>query len=378
MDAVQKANSGHPGTAMALAPLAYVLYARGHAARPERPRLARSRPLRALGRSRLHAAVRAAPPDRLRPVDGRPRRQFRQWGSSTPGHPELRHTPGVEATTGPLGQGVGNAVGMAIAERMLAARFNRPGHEIVDHRTFAICSDGDMMEGVSRRGRRRSPGTSASASSSSDLRRQPHHDRGLDRPRVHARTCAARYEAYGWHVQRVDDDVDARHAARGARGGATPRPSGRRSSRSARTSPTARRHAQDTAKAHGAPLGEEEIRADQAGATAGTPTSHFFVPDGVYEHDGRSAPRGADRARASGSERPTAYRAAHPELAAEFERALAGELPDGWERGAARPLGRRAAGDARELERRASQRRSRRPCPSSSAAPPTSLRRRTR
>src|SRR4030088_3090822 len=149
MDAVQKANSGHPGTPMALAPVAYALYTRIMRHSPADPNWPdRDRFVLSCGHasmllySCLYLSGYELSLDDLK--------QFRQWGSRTPGHPERGHTPGIEITTGPLGQGVSNAVGMAMAERFLAERFNRPGREVVDHHTYAICSDGDLMEGVSQ------------------------------------------------------------------------------------------------------------------------------------------------------------------------------------------------------------------------------------
>ncbi len=184
MDAVQKANSGHPGTPMALAPLAYVLYTRvmRHSPRdphwPDRDRFVLS------CRPRVDAAVLDAVPGRLRRQPRDDIEQFRQFGSRAAGHPEYGHLPGIEVTTGPLGQGISNAVGMALAERMLAARFNRPDHEIVDHRTFVIASDGDIEEGIS--------GEASSLAGHLGLGRlicvlrpQPHLDRGRHRARVH-------------------------------------------------------------------------------------------------------------------------------------------------------------------------------------------------
>ena len=167
-------------------------------------------------------------------------KQFRQWGSRTPGHPERGHTPGIEVTTGPLGQGVANAVGMAMAERFLAERFNRPGHELVDHRTYAICSDGDMMEGISQE--------AASIAGHFGLGKLIvcYDDNritidGTTAISFDGENHLARFAAEGWHVQRVEDseDVDALDAGdcrRRAR-----KRSARRSSRSARTSPTPRR-----------------------------------------------------------------------------------------------------------------------------------------
>jgi hypothetical protein len=149
MDAVQQANSGHPGTAMALAPLAYTLFMRFLRVNPQDTKWPdRDRFVLSAG----HACILQYATEHLTGYDLGldDLKQFRQWGSRTPGHPERGHTPGIEITTGPLGQGVSNAVGMAMAERFLAERFNRPGHEVVDHHTYAICSDGDLMEGVSQ------------------------------------------------------------------------------------------------------------------------------------------------------------------------------------------------------------------------------------
>ena len=252
---------------------------------------------------------------------------FRQWGSKTPGHPEWRHTPGVNVTTGPLGQGVGNAVGMAIAEEMLAARYNRPGHEVVDHRTFAICSDGDMMEGVS--------GEASSIAGFLGLGKlcmiwDDNHIT-IEGPTdlAFGEDVPARYEAYGWHVQRIDDGwtLDTLRDALAAADAETDRPSFiQLRTHIAWGAP----HAQDTAKAHGAPLGDEEIRLTKQGY-GWDPDKTFYVPDGVYEAMDQRA-RGGE-AHGDWHARLDAYRTAHPELAAEFERVLHGTLPDGWEQG---------------------------------------------
>jgi transketolase len=201
MDAVQKANSGHPGTAMALAPIAYVLYTeamRHDPAAPEWPD--RDRFVLSAGHACIlqYAALHLTGYD----LSMDDLKLFRQWESRTPGHPELHHTAGVNVTTGPLGQGVGNAVGMAIAEQMLAARYNRGGHEVVNHRTFAICSDGDLMEGVS--------GEASSLAGFLGLGKlcliyDDNHitiegSTGL----AFGEDVPARYEAYGGHVQYLD------------------------------------------------------------------------------------------------------------------------------------------------------------------------------
>ncbi|MDX6566637.1 MAG: transketolase, partial [Gaiellales bacterium] len=326
MDAVQKANSGHPGTAMALAPVAYALYVETMRHAPQQPEWPdRDRFVLSAGHACIlqYAALHLTGYDLT--MDDL--KAFRQWGSKTPGHPELGHTPGVEVTTGPLGQGVGNAVGMAIAERMLAARFNRPGHEVVNHRTFAICSDGDMMEGVS--------GEASSIAGYLGLGKlcliydDNHITIEGSTDLTFSEDVAARYEAYGWHVQRFDDSwtLDTIREALAAADAETDRPSFIcLRTHIAYGAP----HAQDTAKAHGAPLGEEEIRLTKL-AYGWDPDKTFYVPDGVYENMDQR-PRGGELHR-EWHERIAAYRAEHPELAAELDRVLHGRLPDGWESG---------------------------------------------
>jgi transketolase len=326
MDAVQKANSGHPGTAMALAPVAYVLYTetmRHDPAAPQWPD--RDRFVLSAGHACIlqYAALHLTGYDLT--MDDL--KLFRQWESRTPGHPELHHTPGVNVTTGPLGQGVGNAVGMAIAEEMLAARFNRDGHEVVNHRTFAICSDGDMMEGVS--------GEASSIAGFLGLGKlcliydDNHITIEGSTALAFGEDVPARYEAYGWHVQYLDDTwtMDTLRDALAKADAETERPSFiAMRTHIAWGAP----HAQDTAKAHGAPLGEEEIRLTKQGY-GWDPDKHFYVPDGVYEAMDQR-PRGGEAHR-EWHERLDAYRAAHPELAAEFQRVLHGTLPEGWEAG---------------------------------------------
>jgi transketolase len=326
MDAVQKANSGHPGTAMALAPVAYALYVETMRHAPQQPEWPdRDRFVLSAGHACIlqYAALHLTGYDLT--MDDL--KAFRQWGSRTPGHPELGHTPGVEVTTGPLGQGVGNAVGMAIAEQMLAARFNRPGHEVVNHRTFAICSDGDMMEGVS--------GEASSIAGYLGLGKlcliydDNHITIEGSTDLTFSEDVAERYEAYGWHVQRFDDSwtLDTIREALAAADAEIDRPSFIcLRTHIAYGAP----HAQDTAKAHGAPLGEEEIRLTKL-AYGWDPDKTFYVPDGVYETMDQR-PRGGELHR-EWHERVAAYRAEHPELAAELDRVLHGRLPDGWESG---------------------------------------------
>ncbi|HZD06547.1 MAG TPA: hypothetical protein VE173_16665, partial [Longimicrobiales bacterium] len=254
-------------------------------------------------------------------------KDFRQWGSLTPGHPEVERTPGVEATTGPLGQGVMNSVGMAIAEKHLAAVFNRPGHRIVDHHTWAFCSDGDMMEGASHE--------AASLAGHLALGKlvwvydDNHITIEGDTRLAFSDDVARRFEAYGWHVRDLGEkanDVDALTAALVEARDETSRPS----------LIIVRSHIawgapekQDTAEAHGSPLGEDEVRATKR--FYGWPEdARFLVPDRVREHMGRAVERGR-RLREEWRERMEAYRDAHPELAARFDAALRGELPEGWD-----------------------------------------------
>ena len=323
MDGVQQANSGHPGTAMALAPVAYLYYRecmRHDPAQPHWP-----------GRDRFvlspgHACILQYAALHLTGygVSLEDLRQFRQWGSLTPGHPEAGHTPGIETTTGPLGQGVGNAIGFALTERMLAERYNRPGHEVVDHRVFAICSDGDLMEGVSAE--------AASIAGHLGLGKLTliYDDNritiegGTDL--AFSEDVALRFDALRWQTQRLEDGwslADLRAAIAAAEADDRPSLIVLRT-HIAPGSP----NKQDTAEAHGAPLGEEEIRLTKA--SYGWPENEtFLVPADVAAHMDCRASGAA--ARADWERRFEAYRAAHPELAAELERVLAGDLPDGWD-----------------------------------------------
>jgi transketolase len=325
MDAIQKAGDGHPGTAMALAPAAYVLWSRFLSFDPDEPGwFDRDRFVLSCGHASvlqhivLHLTGYDLGIDDLE--------QQRQWGSRTPGHPEYGHTPGVEVTTGPLGQGVGNAVGFAIAERFLAARYNRPGHEVVDHRTWVFASDGDMMEGVS--------GEASSLAGFLRLGKltvlYDDNHITIDGPTeiTFNEDVVARYRAYGWHTQVVEDanDLEAIAAAFQAAVDEPDRPSFiRYRSHIAYGAP----HAQDTPKAHGAALGEDEVRATKQ-VYGWDPDAHFLVPDGVYPLWRARVPAGK-RARAGWEGRMAAYDRAEPALAAELRDALAGSLPAGWD-----------------------------------------------
>jgi transketolase len=325
MDSVQRANAGHPGTAMALAPLAYTLFMRFLRVNPKDPRWPdRDRFVLSAG----HACILQYATLHLTGFDLalEDLKQFRQWGSRTPGHPERGDTPGVEVTTGPLGQGVANAVGMAIAERFLAERYNRPGHRVVDHHTYAICSDGDMMEGISQE--------AASIAGHFRLGKlivcyDDNHITidGTTAISFDTEDHLARYEANGWHVQRVSDaeDLDELERALLAARAESERPSFI-AIRSHIAYPAP--HAQDTAKAHGAPLGEDEVRATKE-VLGFDPDRRFWVDERVYEH--MSLIDAGDRAQAQWRERFEAWRGELPELAEEWERAWAGRLNGGWQ-----------------------------------------------
>jgi transketolase len=324
MDAVQQANSGHPGTPMALAPVVHLLFTRYLQHNPANPSWPdRDRFVLSCGHASmlLYSVLHLTGYDlRLEDLES-----FRQWGSRTPGHPELGETPGVEMTTGPLGQGCGASVGMALAEAHLAARFNRPDHTVIDHRTWVLCSDGDLMEGVS----------SEAASLAGHLRLgklvwiwDNNHitiegTTGL----AFSEDVERRFEAYGWRVLRVDDvnDLAALAATLESALAGTDRP----------TLIAARTHIafgaptkQDTSDAHGAPLGEEEVRATKRGY--GWPEdAHFLVPDEVRERCLQTE-RGR-AAEAAWSERVKVWRSRYPELADEWQRRLERRLPDGWQ-----------------------------------------------
>ncbi len=325
MDAVQQAESGHPGTPMALAPLAYALYTRhmkhdpAHPDWPDRDRLVLSAGHASmLLYASLHLAGYELSLDEIR--------AFRQWGSKTPGHPEYHDTPGVETTTGPLGQGIANAVGFALAERHLAARFNRPGHDIIDHWTYFIAGDGCLMEGISHE--------AASFAGHFKLGKLI----GFfddNRITIDGRTdltcsddAAARFTSYGWQVLRLDDvnDQDAIDRVIADAKADTERP----------TLVITRTiigygapNRQDTAKAHGEPLGVQEIALTKE-AYAWPSREAFHVPAEAAAH-WQDAVSMRARARNEWLSRWDRYETQHAELAATLERRLRGELPTGWE-----------------------------------------------
>jgi transketolase len=325
IDGVQQANSGHPGAPMGAAPMAYVLWTRflrhapTHPDWPDRDRFVLSAGHASmLLYSLLHLTGYDLPLAELQ--------SFRQWGSRTPGHPESGLTPGVEATTGPLGQGLSNAVGMAIAERRLAFEFNRDGHDIVDHRTYVIASDGDLQEGIA----------SEASSLAGHLRLgklivlyDDNHIQ-LDGPTSMAwsEDVPKRYDAYGWHTQRVDDgnDLDAIEQAVEAA-----RADGRPSLIAVRThigygSP----NKQDSQKAHGAPLGPDEVRLTKE-AYGWDPDRSFYIPDDALAVF-RGAVESGDELVADWNTRMQAYGGAFPDLGDAFKRRMARRLPHDWDR----------------------------------------------
>jgi transketolase len=325
MDSVQKANAGHPGTAMALAPLGYVLFERFLRVNPQDPEWPdRDRFVLSSGHAcvlqyaLLHLCGYELSLEDLQ--------QFRQWGSRTPGHPERGHTPGVEVTTGPLGQGVGNAVGMAMAERFLAERFNRPGHEIVDHRTYAICSDGDLMEGISQE--------AASIAGHFGLGKLTlcYDDNritidGTTALSFDAESHLARFAAEGWHVQSVEDSEDVEELTQAIQAAREEeeRPSFIQiRSHIAYPAP----NAIDTAKSHGAALGEDEVRATKE-VMGFDPDKKFWVDERVYE-DMSLRERGTSAQREWQVQRMDPWREAFAEMAADWDLAWKGKLRDGW------------------------------------------------
>jgi transketolase len=327
MDAVQHANSGHPGAPMALAPLAYVLYTRVMKHSPGNPEwFDRDRLVLSAGHasmllySSLYLAGYGLELDDLK--------AFRQLGSRTPGHPERGEAPGVETTTGPLGQGVGNAVGFALAERMLAARFNRDGREIVDHHTFCIASDGDMEEGIGSE--------ACSLAGHLGLGRltlfYDNNHISLDGPTSMSFSddVGARFEAYGWHVQDLGEDLELDRIERATR--EAMEVEDRPSLVILRThigigSP----HKQDTSKAHGSPLGEEEVELTKK--AYGWPTLEpFWVPEEALAHFRLCMDRGA-QLESEWDERAAAYEAAHPDLWHELRLVMECGLPAGWREG---------------------------------------------
>jgi transketolase len=326
MDAVQKANSGHPGTPMALAPVAYVLYARVMRHNPHGPDWPdRDRFVLSAGHASmlLYSTLYLAGYDVSLEDDIM---RFRQLGSRAAGHPEYHDLPGIEVTTGPLGQGISHAVGLALAERMLAARFNRPGHDVVDHHTFVIASDGDLEEGIS--------GEASSVAGHLGLGRlisfydQNHISIEGDTKIAFTEDVGKRYEAYGWHVQDLEENIELDNLQQALENAMAVEDQPSLiivRTHIAQGSPN--KH--DTAGAHGSPLGADEIKLTKE--SMGWPSLEpFYVPEDALQHFRRCVERG-EEFETQWRERFDAYRQAHPELAEEFERLVARRLPDGWD-----------------------------------------------
>jgi len=324
VDAVQRANSGHPGMPMGAAPMAYILWTRFmqyHPLKPHWPN--RDRFVLSAGHgsmllySLLHLTGYDLPLSELQ--------QFRQWGSKTPGHPEYGLADGIETTTGPLGQGFGTGVGMAIAQKYLAAHFNRPGHEIVNYKIYAIVSDGDLMEGVASE--------AASLAGHLGLNNliyfydDNHISIEGSTHLAFTEDRAGRFEAYGWFVQKLADgnDLEAIDGAIRAAQAETERPS----IIMVRThigygSP----NKQDSAEAHGSPLGEEEVKLSKQ--NLGWPVEpKFYIPEEALSYFRKAIERG-EKAEAEWQTRMARYRQAYPDLAAEWDRFVKGELAEGW------------------------------------------------
>ncbi len=324
VDAVQKANSGHPGLPLDAAPMAYVLWTRYLKFNPQDPQWwDRDRFILSAGHgsmllySLLYLTGYDLPLEQIK--------QFRQWESMTPGHPERGLAPGVEVTTGPLGQGFGNGIGEAIAERYLAARYNRPGHEIINHYTYAIVSDGDLMEGISHE--------AASLAGHLKLGKivylydNNHISLASATTLTFTEDVGKRFEAYGWHVQKVDDgnDIDAIDAAiRNARA-----EQDRPSLIMVRTTiGYGAPHKQNTFEVHGSPLGPDEVKATKE--NLGWPLEPpFYVPDDALKHFREAVDKGK-RAQDEWSKRFSAYAQAYPDLSKELNQAMHNELPKGW------------------------------------------------
>ena len=330
MDAVQKANSGHPGTPMALAPLAFTLYTRVMNHSPDNPEwFNRDRFILSAGHasmllySTLYLSGYGITLDDLK--------NFRQLGSPTAGHPEYHDAPGIEATTGPLGQGIAMSVGVALAERMLAARFNSGDHQLIDHRTYVIASDGDIQEGVGSE--------VCSLAGHLGLGRlivffdNNHIQLSGPTDRAFSEDVGKRFQAYGWHVQDVGEDLSVETLERATREaqGVDDRPS----------LVIVRSHIgygapnkQDTYQAHGSPLGEDEVRATKE-VYGWPPDKEFYVPDEAREPFKQAAQRGRQLVE-DWEARLASFRETNADAAAELELIMQGRLPDGWEAGVPR------------------------------------------
>ncbi|MFL5896410.1 MAG: transketolase [Thermoleophilaceae bacterium] len=325
MDAVQKANSGHPGTPMALAPITYVLYTRTMRHNPQNAQWPdRDRFILSAGHasmllySMLYLTGYGLTLDDLK--------NFRQLGSPTAGHPEYGHAAGIETTTGPLGQGISNSVGMALAERMLAERFNRPGHQVVDHWTYTIASDGDMQEGVQSEAA--SIGGHLGLGRLTAFYDDNHISIEGDTALSFSEDVGRRYEAYGWHVQNLGEDLGLdriEEAIANAKDNVDQPSLIIVRTHIAPGSP----NKQDTESAHGSPLGEEEVKLTKQ--AYGWPSEEpFYVPQEALDHFRECLDRGEEQEN-EWRERFEAYKSEFKAEAREFERIVAGKLPKGWD-----------------------------------------------
>ncbi|WP_026559104.1 transketolase [Bacillus sp. J37] len=327
IDAIEKANSGHPGMPMGAAPMAYTLWTKFMNVNPSNPEwFNRDRFVLSAGHgsmllySLLHLTGYGVSMDDLK--------SFRQWGSKTPGHPEFGHTPGVDATTGPLGQGIAMAVGMAMAERHLAETYNKPSYNVVDHYTYAICGDGDLMEGISSE--------AASLAAHLKLGRlvvlYDSNDISLDGDldRSFSENVEQRFTAQGWQVIRVEDGNDLNEISSAIEqakqdlnrptlievkttiGFGSPNKSGKSAS-------------------HGSPLGADEIKLTKE-AYAWTFEQDFHVPDEVYDHFNKTVKEAGSAKENEWNELVAGYEKEYPELANQFKVAINGELPEGWDK----------------------------------------------
>ena len=326
MDAVQKANSGHPGTPMALAPLAFTLWDRYLRYNPRNPHWpGRDRFILSNGHasmllySLLYLTGFDLSLDEIK--------RFRQWGSKTPGHPEYGLTPGVETTTGPLGQGCGNSVGFAIAQRWLATRFNRDGHDLFDYRIYTFCSDGDLMEGVSNEAA--SVAGHLGLSNLIWLYDNNHITIEGNTSLAFSDDVATRFLGWHWNVQHVGDanNLDALDQAIKIARKETERPSLIIvDSHIGWGSP----HRQDTKEAHGEALGEAEVRLTKI-VYDWPPDAHFLVPDEVKQYMGQAVERGAQWEH-DWNQRYQSWAEHFPDLAREWQQMAASDLPDGWDK----------------------------------------------
>jgi transketolase len=325
-ECVEKAKSGHPGMPMGAAPMAYILWTRFLKYNPSNPKWPdRDRFVLSAGHGSmlLYSLLHLTGYD----LSLEDLKNFRQWQSKTPGHPEYGHTPGVETTTGPLGQGFSNGVGMAIAERYLASKFNRAGCEIVNHYTYGIVSDGDLMEGISHEAASLAghlglgkliffyDDNHVSIEGSTDL--------------AFTENRGTRFEAYGWHVQRIDDGNDLKAIEKAII--ASQKETSRPSLIAVRThigygSP----NKQDKASAHGEPLGEEEIKLTKK--NLGWPMEpQFFIPDQALQHFRKAIERGKEQ-EMRWQELFRSYEKVYPDLAEEWRQWMNGDLPEGWDK----------------------------------------------